>query len=215
MQFIKWNLFWTDDSDGAKYGGCISASGIVNLPSNVTKRLDQLTGGELVATMDLQTGLPVFDRFLGHFHESESEPTVVIETLGGSSVRLTPDHLIHITTNSSDVIQAVQAKAVKFGDYVITRKGEKHQKDKVVQVRKSGRVEHVVAPYTESGSLVVNGIVTSCYSRITSHRMAHLALYPLRWLTSFDHDDKIVTSYIRLLRCLGNVLLPSWYFGNE
>ena len=185
---------------------------MVNLPNNATKRLDQLQGGELVATMDLQTGLPTFERFLGNFHESESEPTVVIETKGGGSIRLTHDHLIHVTTNVSDVIQAVQARSVKPGVYVITRN---NQKEKVVGVRKNGRQEHVVAPYTASGNLIVNGIVTSCYSRVTSHRMAHLALYPLRLLGSFDHDDKLVTSYIRFLRWLGSFLLPSWYFGDE
>ena len=202
----------TDDSDGAKYGGCISSSGVVNLPNNATMRLDQLQGGELVATVDLQTGLPTFERLLGNFHESESEPTVVIETKGGGSVRLTHDHLIHVIANTSDVIQAVQARSVKLCDYVITRKGGR---EKVVGVRKSGKHEHVVAPYTASGNLVINGIVTSCYSRINSHRMAHFALYPLRWLGSFDHDDVVVTSYIRLLRWFGDFLLPSWYYGNE
>jgi hypothetical protein len=84
---------------------------------------------------------------------------------------LTPNHLIF--TKENDFIQA---KQVKIGQTILTMK----EYSKVTNI--SNHIEKgFIAPLTESGTLIVNGIHTSCYT-IRNHNIAHLIMKPIVWL---------------------------------
>ena len=74
------------------------------------------------------------------------------------------------------VIFACDAKP---GDYVTTvspKKAVPIKIENIDNIRKQG----VYAPLTESGTIVVDDILASCYASFLNHSVAHLAFGPLR-----------------------------------
>lgn len=73
----------------------------------------------------------------------------------------------------------------------------------------------VYVPLTETGTLVVDGILASCYSSI-DHYIAHAFVSPIRWFPSmfrFDGEDYGMPGYVSFLKWLAHKVLPSAYQG--
>ncbi|KAG7503344.1 indian hedgehog B-like [Solea senegalensis] len=72
------------------------------------------------------------------------------------------------------------------------------------------------APLTQHGSIVVNGVLASCYAAVDNHHLAHWALAPLRYFYSLTGPSELQTDglhwYPRLLQKLGQMLLNAGHF---
>jgi len=88
-------------------------------------------------------------------------------------------------TNSSRVYSTdidVQ-KAAEQPEIAVSRIATQNasaRSDKVVNVVRMERLKGVYAPLTSTGTLVVNGVVASCYASFASHQVAHMVMAPLR-----------------------------------
>lgn len=97
-------------------------------------------------------------------------------TISGNVLTLSPEHLISIVTRLGS--KFVSADSVKPGMFVHLGSSQHGLVSNVSITEKTG----FIAPLTNSGSLIVNNVLVSCYvyHPMYSHYVSHLALLPYR-----------------------------------
>ncbi|XP_053322890.1 sonic hedgehog protein [Spea bombifrons] len=174
-----------ENSVAAKSGGCFPGSATVTLEDGSIKSMKDLRPGDRVLASDGQGGL-VYSDLLMFIDRQEGARKVfyVIETSQpGTSIRLTAAHLLFVSrqSNASRSFKSVFASEVRPGDWVYLA-DEKAGGFKEVEVERIRLEEDVgaYAPMTAQGTLVVNGVLASCYAVVEEHSWAHMAFAPLR-----------------------------------
>lgn len=139
-----------------------------------------------------------------HFIEVTAENGVAITT--------TPSHLLLLA--SADGWRELFAANVQEGDVLLTRGyGSVMRPSKVVKSRVVSK-RGVYAPLTRTGTIIVDDALASCYALVSSHSLAHAAMAPLRWLSSWSSSDEKsrgVHWYANALYNFGDYVLPSSY----
>ena len=119
-----------------------------------------------------------------------------IVTASGHSVSLTALHLIPIVQNENTLVY-IPAKEVKIDDVLHLMSDDQVTLSPVIEVLMQMKTGYY-APLTASGknrstllkiyrisrvvgTIVVNGIMASCYSNVQSHEAAQWYMGPLRW----------------------------------
>ncbi|XP_063308741.1 sonic hedgehog protein [Pelobates fuscus] len=178
-----------ENSVAAKSGGCFPALATVSLEGGGTKSVEDLEPGDRVLTADGQ-GRLVYSNFLMFIDRQESVKKVfyVIETSQPrASIRLTAAHLLFVAQtqgNGNRFMKSVFASDVQPGDlvYVVNQKQGIASLEEV-EVSNVHLAEDfgAYAPMTDEGTLVVDGVLASCYAVIEEHNWAHMAFAPLRF----------------------------------
>lgn len=115
-------------------------------------------------------------------------------------------------------LRTVFASEVQPGQCVLTSQGKVDSQAtlSVVTFVEEQRNAGLYAPLTQHGSIVVNGVLASCYAAVDSHRLAHWVLAPLRFFYSLMGPSEPQTDglhwYPRLLQRLGQTLLDAGHF---
>lgn len=94
---------------------------------------------------------------------------VAITASDGSSITLTPGHFTYAPTLKP-------ARVVRVGDVLPGLDGDRMIVDVVYDVKDKG----LFNPHTETGTIVVNGLVQSCYTESVDVHKAHALLAPVR-----------------------------------
>ncbi|NP_001079260.1 desert hedgehog protein A precursor [Xenopus laevis] len=171
-----------DNSLGVRSGGCFPGTAMVMMGTGERKPLSELKIGDTVYTTD-ETGQLITSVVLLFLHRNpyKTATFVLIEAEGHpSKLLVTPNHLLFIQSSSSAGFLPTFAYRVQIGDLVqIYVNGTQVQSSKVVRVSLEEQTG-VYAPMTEHGTLLVDGVLTSCYATVESHTLAHVSLAPLR-----------------------------------
>lgn len=184
-----------DSVAASNYGGCFPMSGQVMVQGKGTVPLTQLNVGDEVLAMN-PDGKLVYSEVIafldikndtsGHFY--------MIETESGHKVHLTGKHLIYSSdTNRTSFVldsidsrfEAIYADHAQVGDFLITTHGKSGVRASAIRSVKLVTKQGMVAPLTKTGTIVVDGVVVSCYAFINSDYIAHASFSVLRGLHDF------------------------------
>lgn len=217
----------------AKSGGCFPGEALVTLESSGQKSIRDLRPGERVlATAGSDgSGALVYSEVLAFLDRDPGTRKLfyTLQTEAGARLSLTAAHLIFVSEgNCSEgavpahgALRTVYASDAQPGQCVLVSEGKAGQRHSRGQLSRITRVSMrdssgAFAPLTQQGTLVVDGVVASCYAVVDQHSLAHWAFSPLRLIHSWtgstgSHSDGIHW-YSRLLHWLGTMLLDSGRF---
>ena len=128
----------------------------------------------------------------------------------GRQISLTSSHLIYVKEKGfvkakhvivGDSLQIFSLKLNRLTDFIVSR---------VSFELKTG----FIAPLTNQGTLLVNGVHASCYAEINSHYLADVAMTPLKlWymMLGQNHfqEEKTINSFADALYKISSTLVPS------
>uniref|UniRef100_A0A4W3J4G1 Indian hedgehog signaling molecule n=1 Tax=Callorhinchus milii TaxID=7868 RepID=A0A4W3J4G1_CALMI len=218
----------SEHSVAAKTGGCFPGNASVVTEGGLRRPVSSLRGGDRVLTVDV-SGRPVYSEFLTFLDMS----AVAVKTFYSletvephRKLLLTAAHLVFAAADNSSSglagFRPVFASSVRPGQYLYTVDGLGGRPALVVRVRLQTETG-VYAPLTREGTVVVDGVLASCFATVDGHVLAQWALAPLR----FCHSLSVALGgsgqasqplreglhwYPALLHRLGRLLLSEDYF---
>ncbi len=177
--------------------------------------MSSLQIGDRILTMS-SSGKPVFSpviMFMDAKPEAVINSYVVIESINPARrIELTRKHLIFASKDGVN-FQTVFAEKTQPGDFIKVARANNtgFASAQVVKVHlRQGKGAY--APLTEQGTVVVNGVLASCYALTEEQKTAHLSFLP--WRLTYDvmkhfESAKPQTGlhwYVRVLRTINSVL---------
>jgi len=203
---VPQNVLRLDTSIAARNGGCFPASATVELESGETCSMEDLSVGQRVLTV-YHDGSLHYDDVITFIHRQPQLVTsfVVIATADGHRLVATGDHLVftssaggggdHSAVSFSDLAPPTavfMSQLTNHSDavYVASPGTKEHLLVSMVTSVNKVVARGVYAPLTASGTIVVDGVVASCYALVSSHRLAHAVMAPVRtfspWWNSYN-----------------------------
>lgn len=257
--FFSYEFYFTESSGAPGSRGCFPGDSLVHVPGNGTARMDELVPGDqvysvnsrgevvpdtIITFMDINR-----DKVLG---ETAARFFVSIETESGHSLRLTRNHLVHVLKSETETLGAfstgeviaIFAGNVREGDLIFVNNATLLSTS-IVRPTKVININHVTsangayAPLTTQGTILVDGVLASCYAVIESERAAHIVISPLRyyhmaklWASRFFFDRGLqqknptysktnpncnegILIYAKFLFHVSQYLIPEQYFWGE
>uniref|UniRef100_UPI0037E83922 indian hedgehog B protein-like n=1 Tax=Semicossyphus pulcher TaxID=241346 RepID=UPI0037E83922 len=236
----------SEHSVAAKTGGCFPGHADVILEGGATKHMrDLLPGDRVLASSSTDPHATLLYSPVISFLDRQPNVTKIFYTIStntGLTITLTAAHLIFVTDCAGELsggktteeplvgsvsegrpggeagLRTVFASDVLPGQCVLTS----HDKEgsqatlSVVTFVEEQRSTGLFAPLTLHGSIVVNGVLASCYATVDSHHLAHWVLAPLRFFYSLMGPSEPQMDglhwYPRLLQRLGQTLLDAGHF---
>ncbi|KYO19802.1 hypothetical protein Y1Q_0020706 [Alligator mississippiensis] len=207
----------SEHSAAAKTGGCFPAEALATLEDGARTPVRALRPGQRVLAMDTR-GQATYSEVVAFLDKAAAAQPVfhVLETWDPPRrLALTPSHLLFVADNATvpaSHFRATFASRVRLGQYVLVAglgQGLQPARVETVSVRTD---VGAYAPLTRHGTLVVDGIVASCFALVEEQALAQLAFWPLRLYhglvgASYGQPEGLHW-YSGLLYHLGRLLLP-------
>ena len=128
-------------------------------------------------------------QFLGWLHRDANAVANFLKiNTNNSSIVLTRDHLIFRTSVADGSLESVFADQIEEGNKLRSWKGSKVTEEAVVDVEQV-REKSIWAPLTMEGTLLVDGLLASCYASFP-HDLVDLALAPVKMFPRMLLDDE-------------------------
>ena len=154
---------------------CFSSRATVVTQGKGITRMDQLEIGDLVLAKD---GTYTMVYSFGHLDRRRNHQFLRITTMGNQfePLEITAGHLLFV-----DQIGLVPAGQIRVGDVLVTLEKDTNFAGKVLDVHKIYR-KGMYAPFTVSGTIIVNGIATSSYIALPPAFQSTLSFEDQHWL---------------------------------
>lgn len=241
INLISLSFISPEHSVAAKTGGCFPGDAQVILEGGATKQMSELHPGDRVLASSTTDGALLYSPVLSFLDRQPNVTKIfyIIGTNAGLNITLTAAHLIFVTDCTGGPrepkweeeplsgsireggpsweagLRTVFASEVQPGQCVLTSQGKVGSLSVVTFVEEQ-RSAGLYAPLTQHGSIVVNGVLASCYAVVDNHRLAHWVLAPLRFFYSLMGPSEAQTDglhwYPWFLQKLGLTLLDAGHF---
>jgi len=201
-----------------KKSGCYDRSSTVSLANGEVIRMDDLRIGQFVQVTD-PAGIEGTSKFIGWTEKHHSLTEFYrLTTESENILTMTGTHGLFIWKAGS--VMATFAKDLTVGDLLVVSKNT--NSFQAVRLKSISIVHEfgALGPLTESGTIMVNNVSTSCYASYP-HQLAHFALLPARWWPKIFLDDdesqtkEGIRNYITNIKWLGRLLSTSGFRIDE
>ena len=158
---------------------------------NISKNLCDLSVGDEVLAFDAKTNELIYSPIFTFAHRSYNTITSYLKIVlsDNSFITISDKHLILAND------KMVFAEEIKLGDVVKQVKPCESNFDvtecTVIKINRTVEKDFF-APFTLSGTIVVNNIFAACYANVSSFSLAHICVTPLRW-AYYMGLNKIIT----------------------
>ncbi len=128
------------------------------------------------------------------FMDTSSEKSLFVKISTKSNRTIKVSHLHLVALPSGDFKRANKLKSgqlIPIYDY----SKEQYINDEIKSIEMEV-VNGFSAPLTTAGTILVEGILVSCYAVIESHWLAHLSMSPIRWLYALN-SNQFLPDYIK------------------
>lgn len=150
-----------------------------------------------------------------NFIDRDSNATrrfVKVTAENGVTITATPSHLLLLA--AADGWRDTFAASVEIGDVLLTRgPAGVMRPSRIIDTRYVTK-RGVYAPLTAAGTILVDDALASCYAMVRSHSLAHAAMSPLRWMSSWSSSRESARGvhwYANALYKVGDFVLPTSY----
>ncbi|XP_045519873.1 tiggy-winkle hedgehog protein [Pieris brassicae] len=192
--------------------GCFPSGSMVQTEAG-PRDIGTLQLGERVLAAD-DSGKAIYSEVLTFIDRDPNVTRSFIEVTAENGVTITTTRSHLLLLASADGWREVFAADVDIGDVLLTRgQGPVMRPSRVIKTRIVTR-RGVFAPLTKAGTIIVDDALASCYAIVNSHTLAHAAMAPLRWMSSWSKSNELskgVHWYANALYNIGDFVLPSSY----
>ena len=197
--YYKCNVFFSpaESSVAIKTGGCFTGHGTVTVENLGTVTMSDVRVGDRVLSMrsdgvleysDVIAFMDRDDLGYGLFY--------TIHTESGKHLTLTGKHLVYtIKQNSSRSVndaELVFAESVRRGQYLLLGDKDSLIATEITDISTATQ-RGIYAPLTKHGTIIVDGLVASCYAYINNIALAHSVFAPIR--AYYDISQYLSTFY--------------------
>ncbi|CAF4767150.1 unnamed protein product [Pieris macdunnoughi] len=192
--------------------GCFPSGAMVHTEAG-PRDISTLQLGERILAAD-DSGKAIYSEVLTFIDRDPNATKSFIEVTAENGVTITTTRSHLLLLASADGWREVFAADVEIGDVLLTRgQGPVMRPSRVIKTKIVTR-KGIYAPLTKSGTIIVDDALASCYAIVNSHSLAHAAMAPLRWMSSWSKSNELskgVHWYANALYNIGDFVLPSSY----
>uniref|UniRef100_A0A0B7BAD1 AIG1-type G domain-containing protein n=1 Tax=Arion vulgaris TaxID=1028688 RepID=A0A0B7BAD1_9EUPU len=173
-----------------KENQCFPGSSIVTLSNGKSITMEELNVADKVLVRDSAGHLSFDTVYMFGHREFDTFNEFIAMTTASNTVYVTAEHYVYCSKQGKEV--CVAAKDVQVGDslLVVTSEGLVLQSVEAVTFEtKRG----LFAPFTNTGNIIVDGALMSCYINVLAPTSCHKLLWPVRQLY---HISPHMLSYI-------------------
>jgi len=166
-------------------GKCIYEEAEVRMANGAKKQVKHLDIGDEVLAYSMEKGVHP-SRIFGELHNDNETLIKIIEiqTSSGRKIPVTPAHSLFVRQCLSDG-ESWSTKAayeVSVGDCLPRYYTDGDVVEESVTHIRVFDARGIRQPVTETGTIIVDDVVISCYDRVVNQDATHMALFPYRWL---------------------------------
>ncbi|KAK8752022.1 hypothetical protein OTU49_011712, partial [Cherax quadricarinatus] len=160
-------------------GSCFPAHARLPTPTGATTTMGHLRTGDQVLAVD-ESGKVVPTTILGFMDRRPREAAlyVTLRTSMGHNLTLSPNHVLFKSAPNSSHPVSVFGSDINIGDVIYSTNQTGIHKTEIIAIDHEV-TQGAYVPLTREGTLVVEGIVVSCYASY-KHSLAHTFLAPAR-----------------------------------
>ncbi|XP_041970932.1 indian hedgehog protein [Aricia agestis] len=191
--------------------GCFPSGAMVYTPHG-PRPIDRVVSGDTVLAA-ADDGKMTYTEVVTFIDRDPNSTRRFVEVTAenGVTITTTPSHLLLLA--SADGWRESFADNIEIGDVLLTRGTNDVMRPSRVVRKKTVYRKGAFAPLTKTGTIIVDDALASCYALVGSHSLAHTAMAPLRWMSSWTSNEvgRGVHWYAKALYNLGEYVLPSSY----
>ncbi|KAL4228656.1 hypothetical protein ACF0H5_011701 [Mactra antiquata] len=174
----------SDQAAAVRGGGCFSGSDSVQLEDGREIPISDMRIGDKVLSMrsDGELGYSEVITFMDR-DDLGYGVFYTLSTDSGKEITLTAKHLLYVVKQNSSFdlnnIEAIFAETVTVGQHLLLNNKGRVIPSVVTKITVETK-RGVYAPLTKHGTIVVNGVIASCYAYINNLFIAHTVFAPMR-----------------------------------